>query len=149
MANKDIVDTLNDLVATCKDSEYGFTTCAKHVESSELRNLFTQWAAEFQHAANELQTYVVQYGGEPDKGGSAIGALHRGWLAVRSSLVGYSDHAMLEECEREEDHALARYRKALKNEALPEELRALIERQCLTVQREHDQVKALRDHTPA
>ena len=149
MANKDIVDTLNDLVATCKDTEYGFTACAKHVESPELRNLFTQRAADSQRAANELQTYVVQYGGEPDKGGSATGALHRGWVAVRSTLVGYSDHAMLEECERGEDHTLAHYRKALKNEALPEELRAMIERQCLSVQRDHDQVKELRDRTPA
>ncbi|TMH07197.1 MAG: PA2169 family four-helix-bundle protein [Betaproteobacteria bacterium] len=149
MANKDIVDTLNDLVETCKDAEYGFTACAKHVESPELRNLFTQRAADSQRAANELQTYVVQYGGEPDKGGSATGALHRGWVAVRSTLVGYSDHAMLEECERGEDHTLAHYRKALKNEALPEELRAMIERQCLSVQRDHDQVKELRDRTPA
>jgi uncharacterized protein (TIGR02284 family) len=149
MANKDIVDTLNDLIETCKDGEYGFTACAKHVESTELRNLFTQRAADCQRAANELQTYVVQYGGEPDKGGSAAGALHRGWVAVRGSLVGYSDHAMLEECERGEDTALAHYRKGLKNEMLPEELRAVIERQCLGAQRNHDQVKALRDSTPA
>jgi uncharacterized protein (TIGR02284 family) len=149
MASKDIVTTLNDLIETCKDSEYGFTACAKHVESTELRNLFTQRAAEAQRAANELQTYVVQYGGEPDKGGSATGALHRGWVAVRGSLVGYSDQAMLEECERGEDAALARYRKALKSEALPEALRAVIERQCLVVQRQHDEIKALRDHHSA
>ena len=149
MANNDIVGTLNDLVAACKDTEYVFTDCAKHVESPELRTFFTQHAADAQRAANELQTYVVQYGGEPGKGGSATGALHRGWFAVRASLVGYTDHAMLEECERDEDHALARYRKALKNEALPEALRAVVERQCLAVQREHDRVKAWRDRTPA
>jgi len=149
MASKEIVKTLNDLIEASKDGEFGFTACAKHVQSEELRSLFTQRAAECQRAANELQTYVVQYGGEPDKGGSAVGALHRGWVAVRGSLVGYSDHAMLEECERGEDSALAHYRKALKNEVLPEELRAVIERQCLSAQRNHDEVKALRDRTPA
>jgi uncharacterized protein (TIGR02284 family) len=148
MSNDDIVDTLNDLIETCKDGEFGFNACAKHTSSSELRSLFLQRAAECKTAAAELQPYVVQYGGKPDQGGSASGALHRGWVAVRGSLVGFSDQAMLDECERGEDAALARYRKALKQE-LPEPLLALVQRQELGVQRNHDQIKALRDRTKA
>ena len=144
MSNDEIVDTLNDLIETCKDGEFGFTACAKHTQSSEMRSLFLQRAAECKTAAAELQPYVVQYGGKPDQGGSASGALHRGWVAVRGSLVGFSDQSMLEECERGEDAAKARYRKALKQE-LPEPLLALIQRQELGVQRNHDQIKALRD----
>ena len=145
MSNDDIVDTLNDLIETCKDGEFGFTACAKHTQSTELRSVFLQRASECQTAAAELQPYVVQYGGKPDTGGSASGALHRGWVAVRGSLTGYNDQAMLEECERGEDHALARYRKALRDDTLPEPLRALIQRQEMGVQRNHDQIKALRD----
>ena len=66
-------------------------------------------------------------------------------VAVRASLTGYTDQAMLEECERGEDAALARYRKALRDDTLPEPLRALIQRQEMGVQRNHDQIKALRD----
>jgi uncharacterized protein (TIGR02284 family) len=143
MSNKEIVTTLNDLVETCKDGEFGFGTCARHAESPELRNLFTQRAAQCERDANELQTYVVQYGGTPDTAGSAGGALHRGWLAVRGSLLGYSDLALLEECERGEDNGLSHYRKALGGVGLPQALRAVIERQCLGVQRNHEQVKAL------
>jgi uncharacterized protein (TIGR02284 family) len=146
MTNDDIVDTLNDLIEACKDGEFGFDACAKHTQSSELRSLFLQRAAECRTAAAELQPHVVQYGGKPDQGGSASGALHRGWVAVRGSLVGFSDQAMLDECERGEDAALARYRKALKQE-LPEPLLALVQRQQLGVQRNHDQIKALRDRT--
>jgi len=145
MTNDDIVDTLNDLIETSKDGEYGFTACAKHTQSAELRNLFLQRATECQVAAAELQPYVVQYGGKPDQSGSASGALHRGWVAVRGSLTGFSDLAMLEECERGEDAALARYRKALKDDTLPEPLLALVQRQQLGVQHNHDQIKALRD----
>ena len=145
MSNDDIVDTLNDLIETCKDGEFGFTACAKHTQSSELKSLFLQRASECQTAAAELQPYVIQYGGKADQGGSASGALHRGWVAVRGSLTGYSDQAMLDECERGEDAALARYRKALKQDTLPEPLLALVQRQQLGVQRNHDQIKALRD----
>lgn len=145
MSHDDIVDILNDLIETSKDGELGFTACAKHVKSSDLRDLFLRRAEECRAAAGELQTLVVEYGGKPDAGGSATGALHRGWVAVRGSLAGYSDHAMLEECERGEDAALARYRAALREEALPEAVRAVIARQQLGVQGNHDQVKRLRD----
>ena len=148
MSNDDIVDTLNDLIETCKDGEFGFNACAKHTSSTELRSLFLQRAAECKTSAGELQPYVVQYGGKPDEGGSASGALHRGWVAVRGSLVGFSDQAMLDECERGEDAAKARYHKALKDE-LPEPILALVQRQELGVQRNHDQIKALRDQALA
>ncbi len=51
---------------------------------------------------------------------------------------------MLDECERGEDAALARYRKALK-ETLPADVRSILERQYQGAQRNHDQIKALRD----
>jgi len=145
MSNDDVVDTLNDLIETCKDGEYGFQTCAEHVQAEELRSVFTQRAAECQRAASELQSLVTQFGGSADEGGSASGAVHRGWVSLRGSLTGYSDQAMLDECERGEDAAVARYRKALKDEDLPESVRSVILRQFQGVQRNHDQIKQLRD----
>lgn len=145
MSHDDIVDTLNKLIETSKDGEFGFTACAQHVKSNDLKELFLRRANECRTAASELQTLVAEYGGKPDTSGSATGALHRGWVAVRGSLTGYSDHAMLEECERGEDAALARYRAALKEEALPEAVRAVVARQQLGVQANHDQIKRLRD----
>ena len=68
-----------------------------------------------------------------------------GWVKVVDALTGSSDKAILDECERGEDAALARYRAALKKEDLPADVRAVIVRQQEGVQRNHDQVKALRD----
>lgn len=72
------------------------------------------------------------------------GALHRGWVSVKTALSTQDDKAVLEECERGEDAAVARYRKALKA-ALPADVRALVERQAQGAQRNHDEVRALRD----
>ncbi len=33
MDNKEVVSTLNDLIETCKDGEYGFRECAEHAKS--------------------------------------------------------------------------------------------------------------------
>lgn len=149
MDNEHVVNILNDLIETCNDGEYGFDSCAKHAATPETQQLFSRRAAQCREATQELRTLVLQYHGTPDDGGSASGALHRGWVAVIGTLTGASDKRMLEEAERGEDAALGRYRKALREEGLPAEVRSVIERQMAGVQQNHDQIKVLRDQARA
>lgn len=142
--NDDVIDTLNELIETSKDGEYGFNELADHVHSNELRALFRNRATCCGEAAAELQRCAAEYGASAERSGSLAGAVHRGWVSVRSALSSHTDQAMLEECERGEDAALARYRRALDRD-LPAEVRTLIARQLEGAQRNHDQVKALRD----
>lgn len=144
MTNKEVISQLNTLIETCKDGEYGFRACAEHLESEELRSVLSRRADDCALAAKELQSEVQGLGGEPDTGGSASGALHRGWVALRDKLAGYTDLAMLQECERGEDVALARYQKALERD-LPTQVRTMVERQFQGVQRNHDEIRNLRD----
>lgn len=148
MHNGHVIDVLNDLIETCKDSERGFNACARQADSPELKSLFAVHAAECGHAASELQTQVIQCGGRPVDHGSTTGALHRSWVALRSSVSSHDDKAVLEECVRGEDAALDRFREALE-EPLPPEVRGLVERQLQGVQRNHDQIKALRNRISA
>ena len=148
MSNDEVIDTLNDLIETCKDGEYGFRSCAEHCKSPELKTMFTDRAAECQRGADELQGLVTRLGGEPDTGGSATGAMHRGWIAVRATLSTYDDKAMLEECERGEDAALSRYRDALAK-PLPSDIHAVVDRQYQGVKRNHDLVRQWRDRVRA
>lgn len=144
MENDEVIDTLNDLLETCRDGEYGFNTSAEHTKSPELKNILVRHAGECRQAGLELQALIRQLGGEPDEGGSMGGAMHRGWVSVRSALSTYTDQAMLDECERGEDVAVASYRKALKQN-LPASIRSVVERQAEGAQRNHDQIKALRE----
>jgi uncharacterized protein (TIGR02284 family) len=144
--NDTVIHILNDLIENSKDGQYGFAKCAERVESPQLREALFKRSADCATAVAELQTLVVQYGGKPAEHGTVLGALHRGWVSVKDTLTANSDHAVLEECERGEDAALARYRKALK-EDLPADVRSLIEHQMAGTQANHDQVKRLRDST--
>lgn len=144
MENDEVIDTLNDLLESCRDGEYGFNTSAEYTKSTDLKTVLLRHAGECREAGLELQALIRQLGGEPDEGGSMSGALHRGWVSVRGTLSTYNDLAMLEECERGEDAAVARYRKALK-ENLPLAIRSVVERQAQGAQRNHDQIKAIRD----
>lgn len=140
----DVIDALNDLAECCKDGEYGFRSCAEQAKRADLKSVFLQRADDCRGAAQELYEQIRGLGGKIDEGGSATGAMHRGWVAVKATLSTYDDKAVLEEAERGEDNAMARYRKALK-QPLPAGVKLIVERQMQGVQRNHDQIKMLRD----
>ncbi|MEP6792297.1 MAG: PA2169 family four-helix-bundle protein [Ramlibacter sp.] len=142
--NDDVIDTLDDLAECSKDGEYGFRACAEQAKSADLKAAFLRRADDCRGAAQELYTHIRDLGGKPDDGGTTGGALHRGWVAVKAKLSTYDDLAVLEEAERGEDSAVAQYRKALKQQ-LPANVKLIVERQAQGAQRNHDQIKALRD----
>ncbi len=144
----DVVDVLNDLIETCKDGEYGFRECAEHAKSAEIKSTLSARATDCASGAAELQRLVASYGGEAETGGTAAGAMHRGWVSVRSALTSKDDLAVLEEAERGEDAALKKYRDAA-GKNLPADVQAVVRRQLDGTQRNHDQIKMLRDRLKA
>lgn len=140
----DVVDILKDLVECSKDGEYGFRECAEQAKREDLKSMFLQRADDCRRGAQELNQLLRDCGASPEEGGSALGAMHRGWVSIKSKLTTYDDKAILEEAERGEDNAKARYAKALQKN-LPQNVRTVVERQMQGVQRNHDQVKMLRD----
>lgn len=149
MDTDNIIASLNDLIETCKDGEYGFRASAEHAQSGHIKQMFLTRAEGCAQAAAELQALVRRYGGTPETDGTASGSLHRGWVAVKGTLAGSSDLNMLEEAERGEDTALERYRDALREDHLPAEARVLVEQQYQGVKRNHDQIRNLRDQARA
>jgi uncharacterized protein (TIGR02284 family) len=144
MDNKDTISLLNNLIETSKDGQKGFHECAEDLKNAELKGLFSQRSAECAAAASELQQLVRSLGGDPETSSSAAGALHRGWVNLKSVLTGHSEEAILNEAERGEDVALKHYKEALEKD-LPSNVRSILEKQRQGVQRNHDQVKALRN----
>jgi len=144
--NSNTIDTLNDLIETSKDGEYGFRTSAENMKATDMRSLFEQRAEECRSAAAELQTLVQQAGGNAEDSGSTSGAMHRGWVSVKATLAGYTDQAILEETERGENLAMQSYAKALQ-ESLPAEARQVVERQYEGVKRNLMQVRSLLQRT--
>jgi uncharacterized protein (TIGR02284 family) len=143
-----IVSVLNDLVETSKDGEKGFRKAAEDTRDPQLKQLFQGRADDCARGATELQGVVQQLGGKPETGGTVGGALHRGWVDVKSAVTGRDDHGILAECERGEDVAKKNYRDALDKE-LPADVRAVVERQYQGVIQNHDRIRDLRDQYAA
>ena len=143
-SSKDTISVLNHLIETCKDGQEGFKTCAEDIKNPELKALFVKRSQECGTAAGELQAEVTALGGSPEDSTSVSGDLHRRWVDLKSLVTGKSEEAVLNEAERGEDVALKAYKEALEK-PLPANVYAIVERQYHGVQRNHDQIKALRN----
>jgi uncharacterized protein (TIGR02284 family) len=144
MQNDNAISVLNNLIETCKDGEKGFKTAAEGLTSSEIKAQFLQHSRERAQMSAALQAEVRRLGGDPEKSGSMSGALHRGWLDIKSAVTGKDDHAILVEAERGEDAAKSAYAEALRA-ALPASSQALVQQQAVEIHRVHDAVRSLRD----
>ncbi len=70
--------------------------------------------------------------------------MHRGWMNLRTAITSNDEKAVLEECERGEDHAVKAYREAT-SKLLPEPSRTIVDRQAGDVLRAHDTMRSMRD----
>lgn len=140
-----IASVLNSLIETCKDGQHGFREAAEKVKNADYKALFSEFAMQRQQFIGELQRLVAGLGEDVEKSGSVAGALHRGWIDLKSALTSGEEHAILAECERGEDSAVAEYREALEHDELPPEVRSVIQQQYVAVQDAHDRVRDLRD----
>ncbi len=119
---------LNDLIATCRDSESGYGKAAKGVHADDLRDLFTGISAQRDRFAGELEELVRSLGAQPETTGHIGGALHGGWVDLEQSIRPKDDATFIEECERGDRETLNHYDRALTHE-LPTKARAAVERQ--------------------
>jgi uncharacterized protein (TIGR02284 family) len=141
-------DVTQKLIKTLTNGQEGFTKAAEKLaehDRQDLANRFRGFATQRAEFARELQALGGEYGDRLEKEGTAPGALHRGWMAVKDMLSGSNVEGVLDAAEQGEDHAVTEYENALNDDALSGQLRAIIERQGSAVKAAHDEVRSLRD----
>lgn len=120
----------------------GFWTAAEHVQDAGLKSMFQSIARRRGQFAEELKQEVQRLGGAPEEGGSVAGAVHRGWMDVKSAVTGRDDVSIIAETERGENIAVAAYEAAL-HAPLPPPTESIVRRQYTHVKETHDRVSAL------
>jgi uncharacterized protein (TIGR02284 family) len=128
MAERTEREALLHLVEICRDGERGFRAAADAVTQPELKALFTELAGERARFAADLVPHLQRVGGATDGEGTNAGALHRGWMNIRSHVPGHHDHTIVTEAERGEHAALDAYDDALHG-MLPPTVTSLVEAQ--------------------
>jgi uncharacterized protein (TIGR02284 family) len=143
-----VIAVLNGLIETSKDGERSFMKTAEDANHASVKDALLESADRCTQGARELQDLVLKLGGKPEGGGSVSGALHRGWLDVKSAVGSRADHAILADCEKGEDAAKKRFHEALEKD-LPADVRAVVERLYHGVLQNHDRIRAMRDQYAA
>ena len=140
-------EIIDDLIETLKDGQEGFKQAAESVKDPQLKSLFNEYSQQRARFAVELRSKAQSPDERDSKiSGSAAGALHRGWINLKSAITQGDDHAILAECERGEDSAVEEFRKAL-NDGLSAPVQEIVSRQYAEIKQAHDRVKQLRDAT--
>jgi uncharacterized protein (TIGR02284 family) len=142
------VEVLNDLIQINNDRVAGFEHAEKSLDGQDqdLSNFFRDQREVSRQNVSELTKIVNEIGGEPDRGHSVSGTIHRNWLDVRATFTGHDRESVLAECERGEDAIKHAYQDALNGDSgLSEEFRQIISRQSEAIIASHDQVKAMRN----
>jgi len=138
-------DVIDNLIETLKDGQKGFKQAAEGVSNPQLKSLFRDYSQQRSRFATALQSEARQHGEtDPETSSSATGALHRGWINLKSAITGGDEHAILAECERGEDSAVEEYKKALEDGLTPS-AQELVSRQFVEIKAAHDRIKSLRD----
>jgi len=141
----DVIDILNNLIETCRDGQNGFAEAAEKLEDPSCRSFFLEQSQQRARFVGELQQEVRSLGGDPEKTGSTVAAMHRAWIDVKSAFGG-GDHAILAASETGEDSAVKQYEEAF-DSGLPANVQTVLERQYQSVKQAHDRVKAMRNRT--
>lgn len=143
--NEKTLSILETLIAVCKDGEQGFQLACDEVKSSELQSLFLGYSLQRLRHSRDLETAASALGNTVAAAGAGGGGKAcRTWMMPVDAANARDEQAVLSECERGEDAALAAYTKALEEPELPPAVHAMIAAQALEVKATHGEVHSRR-----
>jgi uncharacterized protein (TIGR02284 family) len=134
---------LYSLIETGLDSVDGYEKAAELARNPRFQALFRERAQARQRLVQELKDEAGVLGGQSPAAGSVLGQAHRVFAELRNRIAGQSDKAMIEEVERGENFICDRFQEAARNEALPAEVRALVQRASDAISADRDAARAL------
>lgn len=146
--NEDSVEVINHLIEISNDGEDGFLDASEEVENLQLKQYLLRKSEQVKQSVIELQNLVRELGGEPSDSSTIGGYLHRMWIDIKTFITENDTLAVLEELERGEDVALHEYREASKKD-LPINATHVVARQLLGAQRNHDEIREMRNTAEA
>lgn len=144
MENDKVVRLLNDLITKNYDAETGYKEAAEKIENSSLKTYFEQQAQNRYDFGHQIKVLIAKYGGEPEKGTSVAGDLHRVWISIRDEFTN-GDHAIYAEAIRGEEAFSEEYGEMLHDEVLPQDVRDLVQTQKNSVDRALASLKVMED----
>jgi len=146
MENDKVVSVLNDLLTKNYDAEKGYKEAAEKIQHATLKSYFNDQAQNRYDFGHQIKALISKYGGEPDKGTSVAGDLHRTWIAIRDAFTN-GDEAIYAECIRGEEAFSEEYGEVLHLENVPQDVKDLVQTQKNSVDKALASLKVMEGFT--
>ncbi|MFT3682100.1 MAG: PA2169 family four-helix-bundle protein [Ferruginibacter sp.] len=145
---KKTIEVLNDLVKINNDRVAGYEKAKERAGGMQLDiiRLFNEMIDQSHLFADRLQSEILAYGGEVEKGTTIMGKVYRAWMDLKVTFSGDDRQSILNSCELGEDAAQKAYDSALEEEDITESAISLILLQKSELRDAHDRVKKFRDN---
>jgi uncharacterized protein (TIGR02284 family) len=148
MSTNHELSKIDDLITTLIDSVKGYDHSADKVDSSTLKTLFVDLAAERRSAVHLLQQTSRSLGGKPNDFGSTAATVHRRIEDLRVALGG-GDKVIINEIERGEDYLKEEFDRVLKDDKIGQPARDAVTSAYGSVTRGHSAISALKHELAA
>ena len=138
-----IADSLEKLVALCREGESGYREAAEHVTDPELKKLLHEVSRERARFAADLQKQAVRRSrSNAARPAHILKAVHRGWVGLRAALGG--DNAVLAAVESRDRYIQEKYDQYIRDGRLPDDILGIIRNQAQAIVGTLDRIRALR-----
>lgn len=108
--NNEVISDLKGLINILNDGKEGYASASDTTDSTELKGLFLNYAAQRSAFAEELKAHLEAHGGQSDhKDGGVLGALHRTWIDIKQAFSSKEDSAILGAIETGEKAAINKF----------------------------------------
>ncbi len=127
--SENIVDTLQELTEFVNDRIEGYERALKESKNAEFQAYYRKLSSQSADFANELNSYIRSYGGDPEKSTTIKGKFYRQWMDVKAAFTGADENAIIGSNIYGEEWALKAYDDALNSGTLPPEIRQAVDKQ--------------------
>ena len=111
---------LENILAIINDGKFGYQNASDDVSDATLKELFHQYAQERASFAQELKNQITKIGGKASDEGDTLGALHRTWMDIKSTVSGGERDSIITTCITGEEKAIAVFDEEMKNVSQPD-----------------------------
>ena len=145
--NEKSIDILEGLIGILEDGKLGYINAAEHVESNEIKTDFLSYSRERALFVVELQDEINKLGKSTDTTGGPLGALHRVWIDIKSTLTGGDTEGIINACITGEKAAIEKYEMALKDEHFHPSVENTVQKQLSSIKNTLTKIEMKKSHT--
>lgn len=143
--HKVLVQNLQELLVKNYDANKGFKKAFNYAKDPNLRDYLKVQALMHHRFATQLDKLIHSLNETPINEGSTVGRFHRTWMDIMAGIYKSDDEKILDECRRGQRATFNEYKRKIKHEKFPAEIKNILKYHLLEMENMLTGVKIKQD----